>query len=225
MASIPARLMPIFRDRHELAASADLGRDIRDALAGSRFLIVLCSPAAAASRWTGAEIDAFKKMRPDGCVLAAIIDGEPFASEMPGREAEECFPPALRHAYDKRGRPTKKRAEPIAADLRDSGDGRRLGFLKIVAGMLGVGLDELVQREAVRRQKRLRLIAGASLAGMLVTSTLSVVALRGARRGARPAPRGRGAGRLHARRPAREARAARPARRARRGRGAGARLL
>ena len=175
---IPARLIPIFRDRHELAASADLGRDIRDALAGSRFLIVLCSPAAAESRWTGAEIDSFKKMRPDGCVLAAIIDGEPFASEIPGREAEECFPPALRRAYDKRGRPTKKRAEPIAADLRDSGDGRPLGFLKIVAGMLGVGLDELVQREAVRRQKRLRLIAGASLAGMLVTSTLSVVAFQ-----------------------------------------------
>ena len=175
---IPARLNPIFRDRHELAASADLGRDIRDALAGSRFLIVLCSPAAAESRWTGAEIDSFKKMRPDGCVLAAILDGEPFASEIPGREAEECFPPALRHAYDKRGRPTKKRAEPIAADFRDSGDGRPLGFLKIIAGMLGVGLDELVQREAVRRQKRLRLIAGASLAGMLVTSTLSIVALQ-----------------------------------------------
>jgi tetratricopeptide (TPR) repeat protein len=175
---IPARLMPIFRDRHELAAAGDLGREIRDALASSRFLVVLCSPAAAASRWTGAEIDSFKKMRPGGCVLAAIIAGEPFASEIPGREAEECFPAALRHTYDKRGRPTKKRAEPIAADLRDSGDGRRLGFLKIVAGMLGVGLDDLVQRESVRRQKRLRLIASASLAGMLVTSTLSVVALQ-----------------------------------------------
>lgn len=174
---IPARLMPIFRDRHELAASGDLAREIEAALSDSRFLIVLCSPAAAASRWTGAEIDRFKKLRPDGCVLAAIIDGEPFASEMPGREAEECFPPALRHKYDKRGRPTRQRAEPIAADLREGGDGRRLGLLKIVAGMLGVGLDDLVQRDLVRRQKRLRLIAAASMAGMLVTSTLSVVAV------------------------------------------------
>jgi tetratricopeptide (TPR) repeat protein len=174
---IPARLMPIFRDRHELAAAGDLAREIEAALSDSRFLIVLCSPAAAASRWTGAEIDRFKKLRPDGCVLAAIIDGEPFASETPGREADECFPPALRHKYDKRGRPTRQRAEPIAADLREGGDGRRLGFLKIVAGMLGVGLDELVQRDLVRRQKRLRLIAAASMAGMLVTSTLSVVAV------------------------------------------------
>jgi tetratricopeptide (TPR) repeat protein len=43
--------------------------------------------------------------------------------------------------------------------------------------MLGVGLDDLVQRDLVRRQKRLRLIAAASMAGMLVTSTLSVVAV------------------------------------------------
>ena len=175
---IPARLVPIFRDRHELAASGDLAREIEAALSDSRFLIVLCSPAAAASRWTGAEIDRFKKLRPDGCVLAAIIHGEPFASEMPGREAEECFPPALRHKYDKRGRATKQRAEPIAADLREGGDGRRLGLLKIVAGMLGVGLDDLVQRESARRQKKLRLVAAASLTGMLVTSTLSVVALQ-----------------------------------------------
>jgi tetratricopeptide (TPR) repeat protein len=174
--AIPARLTPVFRDRHELAAAGDLGREIEAALAASRFLIVLCSPAAAASRWTGAEIDRFKKLRPDGCVLAAIVAGEPYASELPGRAAEECFPLALRFKYDKRGRPTKQRAEPIAADFRAGGDGRRLGLLKIVAGMLGVGLDELVQRESVRRQQRLRLVAAASLAGMLVTSTLSVVA-------------------------------------------------
>lgn len=175
---IPARLNPIFRDRHELAASGDLAATIREALATSRFLIVLCSPAAAASRWTNAEIDGFKKLRPDGCVLAAIVSGEPFASEMPGREAEECFPLALRHKYDRRGRPTKQRAEPIAADLRETGDGRRLGLLKIIAGMLGVGLDDLVNRESHRRHKRLRLIAAASLAGMGVTSTLSILAFQ-----------------------------------------------
>ena len=175
--AIPARLMPIFRDRHELAAAGDLGREIRDALASSHFLIVLCSPAAAVSKWTGAEIDSFKKMRPDGCILAAIIEGEPFASEIPGREAEECFPLALRYKYDKRGRPTKQRAEPIAADFREQGDGRRLGFLKIVAGMLGVGLDDLVRREAHRRQKRLRMVVAASLAGMTVTSGLAVTSV------------------------------------------------
>lgn len=174
--TIPASFSPIFRDRHELAASGDLGHTIREALAQSRCLIVLCSPEAAQSRWTNEEILAFKKLQPRGCVLAAITGGEPFASEMPGREAEECFPPALREKFDSRGRPTGRRAEPIAADLRASGDGRQLGLLKIVAGMLGIGLDELVQRDQQRRQKRLTYIAAASLAGMTVTSGLAVFA-------------------------------------------------
>ncbi|MEJ7776041.1 MAG: TIR domain-containing protein [Sphingomicrobium sp.] len=174
---VPNRLTPIFRDRHELAAAQDLGAEIRQALAASRFLIVLCSPAAAASKWTNAEIDAFKRVRPDGCIIAAVVAGEPFASELPGREAAECFPPALRHRYDKRGRATARRAEPLAADLRDHRDGKRLGLLKIVANMLGVGLDDLVQRDHVRRQRRLAVIAAVSLAGMLGASSLAVVAV------------------------------------------------
>jgi len=123
---IPKRLTPIFRDRHELAAADDLGEEIREALECSQFLIVLCSPDAAKSHWTNAEIEAFKKCRPDGCVLAAIASGEPFASDVSGREDEECFPPALRQKFDRRGRPTGKRAEPLAADFRGGDEGRVL---------------------------------------------------------------------------------------------------
>ena len=139
---------------------------------------MLCSPEAAKSRWTNAEIEHFKRTRPEGCVLAAIIEGEPYASDLPGREGGECFPPALRYRYDRRGRPTARRAEPLAADLREAGDGRRTGFLKLVAGMLGVGLDDLVQRETLRRQRRLAWLAAASLAGMAITSTLAVTAIQ-----------------------------------------------
>jgi tetratricopeptide (TPR) repeat protein len=175
---VPRRLRPVFRDRHELAASHDLGTEIRSALASSQFLIVLCSPDAAQSHWTNAEIETFKRSRPDGCVFAAIVAGEPFASEMPGREAEECFPPALRHKYDSRGRSTARRAEPLAADFRETGDGRRLALLKLIAGMIGVGLDELVRREATRRHRQLAWLAAASLGGMAVTSTLAVAAVQ-----------------------------------------------
>jgi tetratricopeptide (TPR) repeat protein len=174
---VPSRLTPIFRDRGELAAAGDLGTEIREALAASRFLIVLCSPAAAKSRWTNAEIDAFKRSRPDGCVLAAIISGEPFASDIPGRHNEECLPPALRIHYDRRGRPTQRAAEPLAADLREAGDGRRIGFLKLVAGLTGVGLDDLIQRDSIRRHRRMALLAAASIAGMAVTSALAVTAI------------------------------------------------
>ena len=175
---VPRRLTPIFRDQHELSASSDLAEDIKAALAASQFLIVLCSPRSAHSEWTNAEIESFKRTRPEGCVLAAIADGEPFASDMPGREEEECFPPALRYKYDRRGRPTSRRAEPLAADFRASGEGRRLAFLKLVAGMLGVALDELVQRESTRRHRQLAWLAAASLAGMAITSTLAVTAIQ-----------------------------------------------
>ena len=174
---VPKTLNPIFRDRQELAASHDLGEDIEEAISGSRFLIVLCSPAAAKSRWIDDEIACFKRLHSEKRILAAIVDGEPFASDIPGREDEECFPRALRIKYDGRGRPTDHRAEPIAADLREEGDGRRMGLLKIAAGMLGVGLDDLAQREAHRRQRRLYAITAASVAGMLVASGLAYTAV------------------------------------------------
>ncbi|MEO7240740.1 MAG: toll/interleukin-1 receptor domain-containing protein, partial [Sphingomicrobium sp.] len=175
---IPPSLGTVFRDRQELAASSDLGGSIRGALEQSRALIVLCSPTAAQSRWTNEEVRAFKQINPDAPVLAAILAGEPFASEIAGREAEECFPPALRERFDAAGLATGERAEPTAADLREGRDGRRMGLLKLVAGLLGVGLDELVQRETQRRQKRLAILSAASLAGMAVTSTLAVVAVQ-----------------------------------------------
>ena len=158
---VPRRLSPIFRDQQDLSAGADLGEEIKAALAASQFLVVLCSPEAANSRWTNAEIENFKRTRPEGCVLAAVAAGEPFASDIPGREAEECFPPALRYKYDRRGHQTTKRAEPLAADFRDSGEGKRLAFLKLVAGMLGVGLDELVQRDTTRRHRQMAWLAAA----------------------------------------------------------------
>lgn len=173
---VPKKLAPIFRDRQELAAAADLSDEIEEAIAASRFLIVLCSPAAAKSRWINEEIGNFKRIHREDRILAAILDGEPFASSIPGREDEECFPESLRYHFDSRGRPTKQQAEPIAADLREHGDGRKMGMLKLAAGMLGVGLDDLAQREAQRRHRRLYAITAASVAGMLVASGLAYTA-------------------------------------------------
>lgn len=174
---VPKRLAPIFRDRQELAAASNLTEEIEDAIAGSRFLIVLCSPNAARSRWIDKEIACFKRLHGEDRILAAIVDGEPCPEDETGASAQECFPPSLRVHFDGRGRPTTAKAEPIAADLREEGDGRRMGLLKLAAGMLGVGLDDLAQREAARRNRRLYLITAASVAGMLFTSGLAYTAI------------------------------------------------
>ena len=59
---IPARLTPVFRDRDELAGAADLGSKVTAALEASRYLIVICSRAAAQSRWVNEEVRVFKRM-------------------------------------------------------------------------------------------------------------------------------------------------------------------
>jgi tetratricopeptide (TPR) repeat protein len=158
---VPARLVPIFRDREELAAAGDLSEKVRAALAESNALVILCSPAAAASPWVGKEIDTFRALHPHWPIIAAILDGEPC----------ESFPPAL----------TAAGAEPLAADLRPGRDGRRLGFLKLVAGLSGVGLDQLVQRDAQRRLRRVTAVTGVALAAVVVMAVMTTIALQARR--------------------------------------------
>ena len=146
---IPARLFPIFRDREELPVSADLPSNINEALRGSRYLIVICSPRAAQSRWVGEEIKAFKKLGREDRILALIVDGEPNASDgKPGFASEdECFPEPMRYRLGAAGQCSSERTEPIAADARENKDGRNNAKLKLLAGLLGVNYDELKQRE------------------------------------------------------------------------------
>lgn len=168
---VPARLPPVFRDRDELPASADLGGELRAALAAARFQIVLCSPRSAKSMWVNEEILAFKRAHGEARVLPLIIDGEPYAGD-----DRECFPPALRFRLAQDGSLSDVPAEPIAADIRDGKDGRRLALLKLIAGITGLKLDQLAQRDAARRQRQLLAITGGSLAIALVTIGLAIYA-------------------------------------------------
>src|SRR5438132_11366043 len=77
----PRRLFPCFRDRDELPLSADLGDTIEDALRASRYLIVICTPASARSRWVNEEVRYFKSLGRADRILAIIAGGEPNASD------------------------------------------------------------------------------------------------------------------------------------------------
>jgi tetratricopeptide (TPR) repeat protein len=141
----PKRFKPLFRDRSELAAG-DLGAQIEEALQASRYLIVVCSPRAAASEWVNKEIASFQALGRGERIFAVVVDGEPNAGD-----ERECFPPALRDT------------EPLAADARPEGDGKRDARLKLLAGMLGVGFDALKQRDQHRRMRRLQAVVAAVL--------------------------------------------------------------
>jgi hypothetical protein len=151
---VPRRLFPCFRDRDELPLSADLGASIQDALRASRYLIVLCSPHAAGSRWVNEEVRYFKSLGREDRILGVLLDGQPNASEGTGAVDAECFCPALRRRVSTDGQLTDERVEPVAGDLRPGGDGWRGVVLKAVAGITGLGLDAFVRREAKRRRRR-----------------------------------------------------------------------
>jgi hypothetical protein len=174
--SVPRRIFPVFRDREELPGAFDLGSNLTDALRLSRNLIVICSPRSAASHWVNEEIKLFKSMGRADRVLCLIVEGEPNATDRRDLAVLECFPPALRFRVDADGQLTDVRTEPIAADARKGKDGRENSKLKLLAGVLGVGFDELKQREQRRvRQRRLRLAA--SIAASFVLLVLVYVAM------------------------------------------------
>jgi len=175
--TVPRRLVPIFRDRDELPSATDLGVLINSALKDSAAQIVICSPHAAQSKWVNEEILAFKRLGREDRIFCLIIDGEPNATDICGREAEECFPPALRFRIGPDGHLSSQRTEPIAADARPGKDGEYNAKLKVIAGLLGVGFDVLKRREVQRRNRRLFKFSCAAAAGMVLTSGLAVYAL------------------------------------------------
>jgi antiphage defense system Thoeris ThsB-like protein len=123
---------PIFRDREELPSSASLSYNINDALRQSRYLIVICSPHAAVSRWVNEEIIYFKSLGREDRVLSLIVEGEPNASDKPESGKLECFPPDVRfrvrrgtadgptHGTD-RGRCEKKRRRKTECEAETRG--------------------------------------------------------------------------------------------------------
>ncbi len=171
---LPARLTPLFRDRDELSTAAELGSAIEAALGDSEALIVLCSPAAAQSRWVNEEIRRFKMLGREARIYPLILSGEPGSQD----PASACFPSALLQRFAADGALVPGTAEPMAADARASGDGRKDAQLKLIAGLLGIGFDALKQRELARRQNRLIAIAVAATAMSAVFAASTIYALQ-----------------------------------------------
>lgn len=161
---IPARINPVFRDRDELTAARSLSEKVLEGLRQSEALIVLCSPAAADSQWVNDEIRTFRSLGRADRVFCMVVDGDPGA----GPGADTCFPPALFAGAE------ESDCEPLAADPRKWADGKHLAVLKLVAGLLGIGLDELRQRD-LKRRRRWRVVLALGLSAALVLAVVTVM--------------------------------------------------
>lgn len=154
----PGRIGPVFRDRPDLSAARDLSTAVREAIALSSALVVVASPDAARSQWVAREIELFRELHPEAPILVALVRGE----------SADAVPEALWAGG----------AHPLAADFRKQGDGRRLAFLKIVAGLADLPLDALVQRDAQRQMRRVMAVTLGAAMLVLVMALLLVMALR-----------------------------------------------
>lgn len=155
---LPNRFRPVFRDIDELKAG-NLPNQIYDALATSAYLIVICSPNSAKSKWVNKEITDFieigKNKGVDNIqnIFPFIVEGVPHAKN----DAEECFPNALKELPDTQ--------ERIGGNVIESG--RDMAFVKVMAGMMpNVAFDELWNRyerdkaeeERLKREERERFL-------------------------------------------------------------------
>jgi hypothetical protein len=173
---VPARLSPVFLDRAELAATSDLDTEITAALRDAGALIVICSPAAAQAERVAREIDVFKAAHGADRIFTLIVAGRPNSAERGGDPSEECFPAALRSTVARTSGDDGERIDPLAADVRSGQGGRAEALLKLVAGVLGLNLDQLRQRDLQRRRRRWVAAIAAALLGMGITSALGLYA-------------------------------------------------
>lgn len=139
---VPQELRPVFRDIDELSAG-NLPEQIKKALVNSQNLIVICSPQAEKSPWVNEEVETFIALGRTERIFPFIVEGN---------SPSEFFPPALLNL--------PKNEERLGGDV--SKKGRDAAFVKVVAGMLGVGFDFLWNRyekekaEEERRQREQR---------------------------------------------------------------------
>lgn len=123
------RLNSVFTDVSELSAGL-LAEQIHNALERSQFLIVICSPSAAHSKWVNAEIEAFVRLGRTKHIIPFIVRGAPYSNNT----NEECFPASLKSITP----------ELLGININDLG--KDAAVTKVIAYMLDVDFDTLWQR-------------------------------------------------------------------------------
>lgn len=145
---LPKRIYPVFRDQQDISGNI-LQEALQEALRQSRYLIVICSPNSAASKYVNDEIRYFTKLGRQAQIIPLIVDGIAFSKE----KEQECFPKALRMLSP----------EPLGINIQEYG--KRGAFLRVVSCLLQIHHDEVIRRDGVRMavRKAAAAVAGAAL--------------------------------------------------------------
>jgi signal peptide peptidase SppA len=152
----PRGHLKVFRDQTDLSG-VELQNALQRELEASRFLIVICSPFSAASPWVNDEIRSFQTRGRSKFIIPFIVDGEP-ESDKPELE---CFPPALRSVEGE---------HPLGASAVELGKNK--AFLKLMAVILDVRFNRLVDREKQRKRRTVLLSSAVTAVIIAVLASL-----------------------------------------------------
>ncbi|MFZ4520468.1 MAG: TIR domain-containing protein [Bacteroidales bacterium] len=141
--NLPKQIRPIFRDKTDIGPG-DLEVNIKNELEDSRFLIVICSPAAADSAWVNKEIRHFKSFGRGERIIPFIIEGTP---DPKNEHEKQCYPAEL--STNTLGVSVKELSKEAAC-------------VKVIAAILGLKFDQLWQRHK-RSEKRKIIIRSTAL--------------------------------------------------------------
>jgi WD40 repeat protein len=169
------RALRVFRDDTNLEAAPDLWARITAALDSSRFMIVVLSPQAAASKWVDIELAYWLECRGHDKLMLVLAEGHLNWDAEHGRfdDSSDAAPPTLRV-------PGSLRAEPLYIDV--SGDSpwdlRSLSFrdkvTALAAPIHGKPKDQL-EGDDQRERRRFRRLRAAAVAGLVMLTVTAVV--------------------------------------------------
>jgi tetratricopeptide (TPR) repeat protein len=162
------RELRIFRDDTSLSATPHLWPSIEQALGQSRFLILLASPEAAASRWVDKEAAYWLENKSSETFLIALTDGELGWDESANDFAAStnmALPPVLRGRFPSEPKWVDLRPYRAGANVRDP------AFMALAAdfaaAVRGVPKEDLLSEE-LRQQRRALITAWSAAGAMLV---------------------------------------------------------
>lgn len=140
--NLPKKIRPTFRDVTDLTPGF-LAEEIHEALVNSQWLIIVCSPRSAKSKWVCNEAQTFIDLGRADHIIPFVIEGKPFSND----ETTECYPEALLNLTECK--------EILAANIHEMG--RKAAVVKVIAKMFGLDFDSLWQRYQ-REQLKSRII-------------------------------------------------------------------
>ncbi len=155
----------VFRDTDELT-SGILSEELKRKLDESKFLVVICSPNSAQSKYVGQEIAYFRSQGREAQIIPFIIDG------VPGSD-RECFNPEL----------TRDGLELLGIDVQaEQGSTRRMrfhrAFVRLVAKMFDLEYSVLWDR---RKRQMVRRAIVSTVTVIVVGCAISYFAVKAQR--------------------------------------------